>query len=73
MKFQCPLCDATVYERVIVTRPSGKPYDTDFYQCGGCSVVFRDKDKFSKQVRLPAGSQFAPVAIHGLSEKLGKS
>src|SRR4051812_19255671 len=41
--FRCPICDHDEFERVLVRdRP------TEAWQCGSCSVVFKDYDRFTK-------------------------
>jgi hypothetical protein len=37
-----------MHERVMVDRPNGEPYTTEFYQCFRCTVMFRDPDKFAR-------------------------
>jgi len=36
---------------VVVPRPNGDYYTTRFLKCAGCTVMFLDPERFSKQVR----------------------
>ena len=47
--FNCPLCNSRHYVEVRVQKPSGVWYTTAFYECLGCSVMFRDPVLFSRQ------------------------
>jgi uncharacterized Zn finger protein len=49
--FDCPLCGSNLCLHVVVRRPSGDYYETSFFKCAGCSVVFLDPESFSLQVR----------------------
>ena len=44
--FTCPICNAYNYRRIVVTTTRG-PYETKFYECVGCSVMFLDPQTFS--------------------------
>jgi hypothetical protein len=46
--WRCPLCDTTAYNRVRVRRPDGKEYLTEFYECAGCTVMFRNPGRFTR-------------------------
>jgi hypothetical protein len=48
LEFVCPLCTSNHALHVSVSRPNGEVYRTEFYQCAGCSVMFRDIDHFTK-------------------------
>jgi hypothetical protein len=45
--FCCRTCGSREYERVVVRRRDGKPYDTAFYACMGCTTMFGDPTKYS--------------------------
>jgi hypothetical protein len=47
---RCPICLTTEYVVVVVRKPTGGHYTTEFYQCSGCTVMFRDPYEF---VRAP--------------------
>jgi hypothetical protein len=40
--YRCPLCRGVSAERVVVKRPSGTEYRTEFFRCGICTNVFMD-------------------------------
>jgi hypothetical protein len=44
--FNCPLCGSTQAFVVCVPRPNGVMYATAFLECGGCTVMFRDVQRF---------------------------
>jgi len=44
----CPLCNSGVYLSVLIPRNDGTFYKTDFFQCLGCTVMFRIPDKFTR-------------------------
>jgi uncharacterized C2H2 Zn-finger protein len=46
--FRCPICRSQRYEAVVVRARTGKPYQTEFFECAGCSVMFRDPPKFTR-------------------------
>jgi hypothetical protein len=46
--FRCPLCASEHYVEVRVQKPSGVWYTTAFYECLGCSVMFRDPVLFAR-------------------------
>ena len=49
--FNCPFCGSNQCLSVVLKRPNGDYYTTLFFKCAGCSVVFLDPERFSKQVR----------------------
>ena len=57
--FKCPLCGSTAYDHVFVKRRDGSILQTQAYHCGGCSVMFKDPDKFTEQ------KQVEGIARHG--------
>lgn len=46
--WRCPLCNATAYNQVQVARPDGRPYKTEFYECSGCTSMFRHPARFTR-------------------------
>jgi hypothetical protein len=58
--FRCPLCSSTVYLTVIVRRPSGASYATEFFECAGCSLMFRDADRIARCERFEPGKGMTP-------------
>jgi hypothetical protein len=62
--FRCRICAGTNYERVVVTRKSGRPYITPFFACMGCSVMFGDPARFSATVPGPKARRVdAPISF----------
>ena len=47
VRFVCPVCAGTVFEVAAVVGPDGHYKRTGAFQCAGCSVLFRDPEKFS--------------------------
>jgi hypothetical protein len=47
--FECPLCGHGECRKVRFPRPDGTFYiQAPIYECGGCTVMFGDKDVFMK-------------------------
>ena len=47
--FRCPICGADRYQPVVVNRPSRRDlYHTEFFECCGCSAMFRDPKRFRR-------------------------
>jgi hypothetical protein len=46
MAFRCPICSHINFKEVVVSRGEGY-YRTAFFECCGCSAMFRDPAKFS--------------------------
>lgn len=46
--WRCPLCNSTAYAEVIVERPNGAQYRTEFYECLRCTVMFRHRGQFAR-------------------------
>jgi len=40
--YRCPLCRGVSAQRVVVKRPSGTAYRTEFFRCVICTNVFMD-------------------------------
>jgi uncharacterized protein with PIN domain len=75
--WRCPLCNHGSYAQVEVTRPSGRRYATEFYECVGCTVMFRHPGRFAR-LGLPVRRWAADVEprslrdVHGFSVESGK-
>lgn len=67
--WRCPLCNATAYTQIAVARPSGKGYLTEFYECAGCTVMFRNPARFAR-LGLPVRRWAADVEPRTLREAL---
>lgn len=52
-QFKCPLCGCTDCHYVKFPRAdgSGRFYISPIWQCGGCSVIFADRDSFMTNAR----------------------
>ena len=46
--FECPLCGGEEMEQVHVYDSRGNLKPTQAYQCSKCTVMFRDRDKFTR-------------------------
>lgn len=46
--FRCPVCNSTAYARTTITRPSGTTYLTPFFECLGCTLMFRHPGRFAR-------------------------
>lgn len=46
--WRCPLCLCGIYHRVVVSRPNGDQYQTEFYQCMRCTNMFIDPDSYTR-------------------------
>lgn len=46
--WRCPMCNSTAYSQVLVTRPDRSTYKTEFYECSGCTVMFRHPGRFTR-------------------------
>lgn len=55
--FRCPLCGSTAYDHVFVRRGDNS-IQTQAYQCGGCSVMFKDPKKFTEQQQVEGIEQW---------------
>lgn len=62
--FYCRTCGSREYERVVVRRRDGKPYDTAFFACMGCTTMFGDPTKYSAPPPPPKITRVdAPVSF----------
>lgn len=46
--WRCPLCLYTMYQQVVVRTDRRSEYRTEFFECGRCSNMFRDPDKYAR-------------------------
>src|SRR5712692_2622807 len=46
--WQCPLCKATTYKKIKVRKPNDQEYLTEFFECAGCTVMFRHPGRFTR-------------------------
>lgn len=62
--FCCRICLSREYERVVVKRRDGKPYDTAFYACMGCTVMFGDPERYTSPPPQPKVTRVdAPISF----------
>jgi hypothetical protein len=60
VQFRCPICACSEYQRIVVPRAHGAPYETEFFTCLGCSVMFAEPElltaaqEFRKEHRVAA-------------------
>jgi hypothetical protein len=47
----CPLGGSQQYENLVVELPSGARYESSLLQSARCTVMFRDKDKFTRRAK----------------------
>jgi hypothetical protein len=66
---RCPICLKTSYTEVVVKKPGGGHYRTEFFQCSGCSVMFRDPHEF---VRAPEFRAYEERRIAEADRRLSK-
>jgi hypothetical protein len=46
--WRCPVCNATAYRQTLVSKPNGTTYLTEFYECAGCTLMFRHPGRFTR-------------------------
>ena len=46
--FECPLCGNEAYDQVEVYDRVGRVRKTQAFQCRGCTVMFKDRNKFTR-------------------------
>ena len=69
--WRCPLCNGTTYSQIEISRQGGRKYVTDFYECSGCTVMFRHPGRFAR-LGMPVKRWAADVEprtlrdVHGL-------
>ena len=60
-QWRCRVCGFERYYRVSVLRKSGARYDTPFYACSRCSVMFFNPAQFDANTTPQPGVQFPPI------------
>jgi len=50
-QWRCRLCGCECYHPVSVRRKDGTRYQTPFYSCGGCTVLFMNDRQFDAAAR----------------------
>jgi len=46
--WRCPVCNSTAYRQTLVSRPNGTAYLTEFFECAGCTLMFRHPGRFTR-------------------------
>jgi hypothetical protein len=60
--FRCQLCGSGLFRPIVVPRSGGSHYQTSFYECAGCSVMFIDPRAFNANEPGPPHSSGAQCA-----------
>ena len=47
LPFKCPICGSDGFTQVAVKRRDGSEQLTQAYECKGCSVMFRERERFT--------------------------
>jgi hypothetical protein len=66
--FKCPLCSSTKYVEVRVRKKNGHWYQTEFFQCFHCTVMFHDPQAFSRS----SSEQMSAEALRGYGPHIPK-
>lgn len=53
--FKCPICGSDGFTQVSVKSQDGSSRLTQAYECRGCSVMFRQRERFTKHRRQVIG------------------
>lgn len=61
IQWQCRLCGFTKYHRVSVLKKNGQRYETAFYACSGCSVMFLNDITFNALHPITAEAEASAV------------
>jgi hypothetical protein len=75
--WRCPLCNGTTYIQIEISRQSGAKYKTEFFECSGCTVMFRHPARVAR-LGLPVRRWAADVEprslreVHGLTTEPSK-
>jgi len=46
--WRCPVSNSTAYRQILVSRPNGQAYLTEFFECTGCTLMFRHPGRFTR-------------------------
>jgi hypothetical protein len=68
--WRCPLCNATAYSQIEISRQGGTKYRTEFHECTGCTVMFRHPGRFAR-LGMPVKRWAADVEPRSLREVHG--
>ncbi|HZO23313.1 MAG TPA: hypothetical protein VFB37_12495 [Steroidobacteraceae bacterium] len=59
--WRCRVCGFDRYHRVSVMRKNGARYETSFYACSACSVMFLNDSQFDAASTVSPGIEIPPV------------
>ena len=62
-QWQCRLCGFDRYHRVSVLRKTGARYDTPFYACSRCSVMFLNAAQFDAHSTANPNVEAPPIVM----------
>lgn len=57
----CRVCGFNRYHRVSVLRKNGSKYETSFYACSACSVMFLNERRFDTASSSSPGIEIPPL------------
>jgi hypothetical protein len=66
--WKCRLCGFGRYHRVAVLRSNGTRYETSFFACSGCSVMFLNDSTFNAWHAITAEAEL-PVVVTALRKR----
>src|SRR5260221_9313610 len=66
----CPVCNSTAYQQTLVAKPNGEAYKTEFFECSGCTLMFRHPGRFTR-LGLPVRRWAMDVGPRTLREAHG--
>ena len=46
--WRCPVCNSVAYRQTLVSRPNGTAYLTEFFECAGCTLMFRHPGRLTR-------------------------
>lgn len=59
--WRCRVCDYERYYRVAVMRKNGTRYETEFFACSQCSVMFLSPAQFDAHSTAAPNIEFPPI------------
>lgn len=63
LQWKCRLCGFDRYHRVSVPRKTGARYETPFFACSGCSVMFLNAVQFDAHSTANPDVQAPPAVV----------
>jgi hypothetical protein len=68
-QWRCRICDFDRYHRVTVLRKNGSRYETSFYACSRCSVMFLNPAQWSANSSAPASIEAPPSVVTAMRRR----